>query len=39
MTPNARSSFKRTLGYLAILTLLFLGTAFGLGWAFVQGAG
>ena len=38
MATTARGRFKRKLVYLAILALLFLGTAIGLGWAFVQGA-
>jgi len=39
MGSTARESFKRKLVYLAVLTLLFLGAAFGLGLAFVQGVG
>jgi amino acid transporter len=37
MGYTARESLRRKLVYLALLTLLFVGTAFGLGWAFVQG--
>lgn len=39
MTSTTRESFKRKLVYLAVLTLLFLGGSFGLGWAFIQGVG
>jgi hypothetical protein len=38
MGTTARERFKRKLVYLAILAVLFVGTAIGLGWAFVQGA-